>query len=71
MLAALSAMLAPVFGAAGGSTASAATPDTVTIDTGAITPTAGGGSMNLAGSAGTPWFLILAALALVMLWRRL
>jgi len=72
MLAALAPMLGSIFSsAAGASSASAATPDTVTIDTGDITPTVGGGGMNLAGGSAGSWLWIVAGLALLLLWRRL
>jgi hypothetical protein len=71
MLAALATTLAPIFSsAAGGSNPPAATPDTVTIDTGDITPTVGGGSMSLAGGGGMPWLAIVGGLGLLLIWRR-
>lgn len=72
MFATLATTLAPMFGGAGGSAGGlAATPDTVTVDTGAITPTAGGGSMNLGGSEWS-WvvYVVLGVVALAWLRKR-
>jgi len=74
MLPMLATGLASMFGGAGGGGQAAPMPaDTVTIDTGDITPTLGGGEMNLGAFAGSgsPMILIvgLAVVALLVLRR--
>lgn len=65
MLTAASSVLS---GMGGGGSSPASQPDTVTIDTGDITPTVGGGSMNVGASEWswlTPVILVVVALIIV------
>jgi len=72
-IAALAAQLGPMLAnsAASGGGGTAATPDSIKVDTGDITPTLGGSTFVLGGSGGN-WmvYLALGFLALLLLRRR-